>query len=159
MATKDFMWGVERWALTEWMTGAGHVCCTGSLQEFEYKQLAWVLPHHTQPYFWSAVWQRLQSERPTEQLYRVTEGRMDKSGLVLVQKTLKNVCTQNGKWTTAWHNNILTAVISPYRSGELSTWKVSLLFTYTIALYSSTAAEYVYCTNNMVVIQKIMISW
>lgn len=60
--------------LTEWMTGAGQVCCTGSLQESEYRHLAWAPPHHTQPYFWSAVWQRLQSERPTEQLYRVTEG-------------------------------------------------------------------------------------
>ena len=37
---------------------------------------------------------------------------------------------------------------SPYRSGELSTWKVSLLFTYTMALYSSTGAEYVYWKNN-----------
>lgn len=39
-------------------------------------------------------------------------------------------------------------LISPYRSGELSTWKVSLLFTYTMALYSSIGAEYVYWKNN-----------
>lgn len=64
---------VREEVLTELMTGAGHVSCTGSPQESEYKQLAWAPPHHTQPYFWSAVWQRLQSERPTEQLYRVTE--------------------------------------------------------------------------------------
>lgn len=57
------------------MTGAGQVCCTGSPQESEYKQLAcWAPPHHTQLYLVSAVWQRLQSDRPTEQLYRVTEG-------------------------------------------------------------------------------------
>lgn len=75
--SKEVKWGGQRSVLTEWMTGAGHVCCTGSLQESEYKQLAWAPPHHTQPYLWSAVWQRLQSERPTEQLYRVTEGRTD----------------------------------------------------------------------------------
>lgn len=59
------------------MTGAGHVCCTGSLQEFENRQLALGPPHHAQPYFGSAVWQRLQSDRPTEQLYRVTESTVD----------------------------------------------------------------------------------
>lgn len=45
--------------------------------------------------------------------------------------------------------HIKTRVLtSPYRSVELSTWKVSLLFTYTMALYSSTGVEYVYWTNN-----------
>ena len=43
---------------------------------------------------------------------------------------------------------------SPYRSGELSTWKVSLLFTYTMAMYSSTGEEYVYWTNSNGLIKK-----
>lgn len=55
------------------MTGAGQVCWTSSVQESWYTQreLA-VPPHQTQPYFGSAVRHRLQSDRPTEQLNRVT---------------------------------------------------------------------------------------
>lgn len=56
------------------MTGAGHVCFTSSAQESRYTQREPDTPaHHAQPYLGSAVRHRLQSDRPTEQLNRVTE--------------------------------------------------------------------------------------
>ena len=62
------------------MTGAGQVCSMGSLQESPYRQLAWAPPHHTHPYTASAVWQRLQSDLPTEQLYKVTAVQTERDG-------------------------------------------------------------------------------
>lgn len=59
------------------MRGAGHISTTSSLQESQNRQLGCSPPHHTQLYLGSAVWQRLQSKCPTEQLYRVTAGRED----------------------------------------------------------------------------------
>lgn len=60
--------------LTKWIAGAGQVCWTSSLHELwcTQRELA-ALPHQTQPYLGSAVWHRLQSRRPTEQLNRVTD--------------------------------------------------------------------------------------
>lgn len=56
------------------MTGAGQVCLTSSAQESRYTQREPAAPpHQTQPYLGSAVRHRLQSDRPTEQLNRVTE--------------------------------------------------------------------------------------
>lgn len=65
------------------MTGAGQVCWISSVQESWYTQ--WELaapPHQTQPYLGLAVRHRLQSERPTEQLNRVTETRERKGSPV-----------------------------------------------------------------------------
>lgn len=65
--------------LTKWMTGAGHVCLISSVQESWYTQRELAAPpHQTQPYLGSAVRHRLQSDRPTEQLNRVTEAREKK---------------------------------------------------------------------------------
>lgn len=68
------------------MTGAGQVSLISSVQESWYTQ--WELaapPHQTQPYFGSAVRHRLQSDRPTEQLNKVTETRERK------EKSVRNL--------------------------------------------------------------------
>lgn len=63
--------------LTKWMTGAGQVCLISSVQESQYTQEELAAPpHQTQPYLGLAVRHRLQSDRPAEQLNRVTEIRV-----------------------------------------------------------------------------------
>lgn len=83
------------------MTGAGQVCLISSLQESRYTQRALAAPpHHTQPYLASAVRQRLQSERPTEQLKSVTETGGQDSVILKEPK----ICSRNTETLESSHH-------------------------------------------------------
>lgn len=94
------------------MTGAGQVCLISSVQESWYTQ--WELaapPHQTQPYLGSAVRHLLQSDRPTEQLNRVTGTRERKAsvwGNYIILKA--NNCT------TETHTSKKHSINSPHHT-------------------------------------------
>lgn len=127
---------ITRWLkLTKWMRGAGHVSLTPVEQASWCTQLDCTSPHHTQSYFWSAVWHRLQSERPTEQLYKVTatyrkvpcqhhldkvssshwkagwtqKGRTDTKGSLQIQMVSPR-CFHQSDFETAHNSNVQAAI-------------------------------------------------
>lgn len=86
--------------LTKWITGAGQVCLISSVQESWYTQRELSAPpHQTQPYLGSAVRQRLQSERPTEQLNRVTETRRRRKSVRIRCHVTWTHCSQSTRFT------------------------------------------------------------
>lgn len=68
-----------------------------SEQESLCTQLDWLEAHQTQLYFGSAVWHLLQSERPTEQLYKVT----------VIHRTLRVSAVWNGVRTRTIKTKLL----------------------------------------------------